>query len=270
MGWLDGRVALVVGGGSGIGRGVVEAFVREGASVGILDICPKKLANLEKLGATVKSILGDATVYEENERAVAQVVDTFGKLDILVCCAGLWDGGVELPGFPAEKIDEAFDEIFSVNVKSNILSAKAALPELLKNEGNIVLTGSNASFYPNGGGPLYTATKFAVRGLVTELAYELAPKVRVNGVAPGGTITALKALRSLDQGGFALDDDPNLSNFLQTGTPLQVAGTPESHSWAYVYLSSKESTRNVTGMMINSDGGISSRGVISGKIAGLL
>ncbi|AGT33884.1 biphenyl dihydrodiol dehydroganse (plasmid) [Geobacillus genomosp. 3] len=268
MGWLDGKVALVIGGGSGIGRGVVEAFLREGASVGVLEINPQKVSKLEEHGTAVKAIQGDATMLKDNERAVRFTVETFGRLDILVSCVGVWDYFADLPNIPAEKISDAFDELFAVNVKSNLLSAKAALPELLKTEGNIVLTVSNSGFYPAGGGPLYVSSKFAVRGLIMELAYELAPKIRVNGVAPGGTITDLSGLKSLEQQNMSLSQIPNLPDIMRTTNPLQVLGTPEDHAWAYVYLASKERTRTVTGTIIHTDGGIGVRGI--GKVAGLL
>jgi 2,3-dihydroxy-2,3-dihydrophenylpropionate dehydrogenase len=269
MGWLDGKVALVTGGGSGIGRGVVDAYVREGARVGVLEISPEKAEDLRRAhGDKVVVTVGDATLLEDNERAVADTVKAFGKLDVLVCVVGVFDYFVDILNLPKEKLSEAFDELFGVNVKSNLLAVKAALPELLKTEGNIILTLSNAAFYPAGGGPLYVASKFAVRGLVTELAYELAPKIRVNGVAPGGTITKLRGLNALGQDKMSLDQVPNLDKLILSVVPLQVVPTPEDHAWAYVYLASKERIRTVTGTIIHSDGGIGVRGFT--KLGGLV
>ena len=268
MGLLDGQVALVIGGGSGIGRGVVETFIRERARVGVLELVSEKVKDLKKLGAAVLPVQGDATRFEDNEKAVAATVQTFGKLNVLVVCVGIFDYFVALPDFPTEKLSEAFDELFAVNVKSYLFAAKAAFPELLKTEGNIIFTISNAGFYPAGGGPLYTASKFAVRGLVIELAYELAPKIRVNGVAPGGTLTDLRGIKALQQEGLALSSVPNLEDLIRTTNPLQVVGTAEDHAGAYVYLASKERARTVTGTIIHSDGGLGVRGLT--KVAGLL
>ncbi|GBC77554.1 Cis-2,3-dihydrobiphenyl-2,3-diol dehydrogenase [bacterium HR08] len=268
MGWLENKVALVTGGGSGIGRGVVEAFRHEGARVGVLERNADKVRDLQQLGPEVLPIWGDATSLADNERAVSETVRAFGRLDILVCCVGIFDYFTSLRDLPGEKLSESFDELFAVNVKSYLLSAKAALPELLKSEGNIIFTISNAGFYPAGGGPLYTASKFAVRGLVLQLAYELAPKIRVNGVAPGGTPTDLRGLRALEQENLALSSIPNLEELIRTTNPLQVVCQPEDHAWAYVYLASNERARTVTGTILHSDGGLGVRGLT--KVAGLL
>lgn len=269
MGWLEGEVALVTGGGSGIGRGVVETFVAEGADVGVLEISPKKVDDLRRsLGPAVRAIEGDAVSLEDNERAVEETIEAFGKIDVLICCVGLWDYFTSLLDLPKERLSEAFDELYDVNVKSYLLTLKAAVPYLLESEGNVVLTVSNAGFYPAGGGPLYTSSKFAVRGLVSQLAYELAPKVRVNGVAPGGTVTQLRGPKALGQDMMALEDVPDVEELMRTTNPLQVVATPRDHSWAYTYLGSRARTAAVTGTIIHSDGGLGSRGLT--KVGGLV
>src|SRR5262249_59079462 len=91
------------------------------------------------------------------------------------------------------------DELFGVNVKGCILGAKTALPELQKTQGCMVFTASVAGMNSGGGGTLYTASKHAVIGLIRQLASEVGPDVRVNGVAPGGTRTDLRGLATLHQ-----------------------------------------------------------------------
>ena len=154
-GWLDGKVAIVTGGASGIGRAIVERFIQEGAKVCIYDLDAEKLQQLSRLlpSGAVVTAQGDVTRLEDNRRGVEAAVDAFGKLDVFVGNAGLFDGSVTIEKLPDEKISEAFDEIFHVNVKGYLLGAKAALPELLKTTGNIIFTVSSAAFYPNGGGP---------------------------------------------------------------------------------------------------------------------
>ena len=188
MGWLDGSVALVTGGGSGIGRAIVARFVEEGARVGVLDRVPARAAQLRAdFGDTVVAIPGDVTRREDNARAVAETVAAFGRLDVFVGNAGVFDNFLSLADFPEERLAQAFDEMFAVNVKGYLLGAKAALAELTKTEGSIIFTASVAGFNSGGGGAIYTASKHAVVGLIRQLAVELGPRVRVNGVAPGGT-----------------------------------------------------------------------------------
>ena len=264
---LNDKVALVTGGGSGIGRAVVEALIGEGTRVGVLELSPEKVEELEALGDGVKAVQGDATSLEDNEKAFSETVDAFGRLDALICCVGLWDNQAKLKRLPKEKIDEAFDEIFAVNVKSYVLATKICAEVLMESEGCIIYTLSNSAFYPDGGGPLYMASKFAVRGLLVEIAYELAPKVRVNGVAPGGTATGIVGLKSLDQEEPMLAS-PKMQEALKSINPLQAEFDAEDHVGAYLYLANAELSRGVTGVIINSDGGLGVRGL--SKVAGLL
>jgi 2,3-dihydroxy-2,3-dihydrophenylpropionate dehydrogenase len=264
---MNDKVVLVTGGGSGIGRAVVEALIREGARVGVLELSPEKIEELEALGDGVKAVQGDAASLEDNERAFSETMDAFGRLDALICCVGLWDNQAKLKRLPKEKIDAAFDEIFAVNVKSYVLATKVCAEALMESEGCIIYTLSNSAFYPDGGGPLYMASKFAVRGLLVEIAYELAPKVRVNGVAPGGTATGIVGLKSLDQEEPMLAS-PKMQEGLKSINPLQAAFEAEDHVGAYLYLANAELSRGVTGVVINSDGGLGVRGL--SKVAGLL
>ena len=120
--------------------------------------------------------------------AVEAVTSSFGGLDVLVNCVGIFDFYRGLADLADDQLDAAFDEMFAVNVKSQLVTVRAALPELRRAGGSVVLTVSTSGFYPGRGGVLYVASKFAVRGCVIALAHELAPEVRVNGVAPGGTL----------------------------------------------------------------------------------
>lgn len=269
MGFLDGRVVLVIGGGSGIGRAVIDRYYKEGAKVGVLEISSDNVKELNEAFSSESVIVtqGDATSLTDNQRAVSNVVDKFGRLTTLVCAVGVFDYFTELPQLAEEKISPAFDEIFAINVKSNLLSVKASLDELVKNEGDVILTLSNSAFYPGGGGPLYCASKFAVRGLVSELAYELAPKVRVNGVAPGGTVTELSGIASLENEKQKLKDVDGIKELIEKINPLGIVAYPEDHAWSYVCLASREQTPAVTGTIIQSDGGMGVRGMT--RMAGL-
>jgi NAD(P)-dependent dehydrogenase (short-subunit alcohol dehydrogenase family) len=255
-GWLDGRRALVVGAGSGIGRAVVDAFRAEGAQVAVLERDEAKCAKLAAEIPGLPVVTGDATTRAANDEAVAAAVAAFGGLDVLVNCVGVFDFYRGLGEIDADRIDDAFDEMFSVNVKSHLHSVKAALPALRESRGSIVLTESTSAYYPGRGGALYVSSKFAVRGLVTALAHELAPEIRVNGVAPGGTLnTDLRGLGSLGLDDRRLDDTPGREAELAGRVPLHVALSGEDHAWSYVFLASARS-RGITGGVAHPDGGI--------------
>lgn len=255
-GWLEGKRALVVGGGSGIGRAVVDAFGAEGAKVAVLERDNAKCEALRRQLPGVPVIQGDAITRDANERAVDAAVDAYGGVDTLVNCVGIFDFYKGIGDIDADALPGAFDETFRTNVLSHLQSVKAALPRLRAGMGpSIVLTESASSFYPGRGGALYVSSKFAVRGLVAALAQELAPRIRVNGVAPGGTLgTDLRGLASLGLDGVRLDDKPGRAQEVAARTPLHVALSGEDHAWSFVFLAS-DRARGITGESVRPDGG---------------
>lgn len=257
--WLEGKRALVVGAGSGIGRAVVDAFRAEGAQVAVLERDEAKCTALAAEIPGLPLVVGDATTCAANEEAVATTVEAFGGLDVLVNCVGVFDFYRGVGELDADRIDDAFDEIFRVNVKSHLHSVKAALPALRQSQGSILLTESTSAYYPGRGGVLYVSTKFAVRGLVTAMAHELAPQIRVNGVAPGGTLkTDLRGIGTLGLDERRLGDTPGRAEELAARVPLQVALSGEDHAWSYVFLASDRS-RGITGGVVHPDGGIGAK-----------
>jgi NAD(P)-dependent dehydrogenase (short-subunit alcohol dehydrogenase family) len=187
-------------------------------------------------------------------------VAAYGRLDALAVFVGLFDYYRPLREIPGDRLAAAFDEMFTANVLSCLVTAKAALEPLASARGTITLTLSTSAFYPGRGGPLYVASKFALRGLVTQLGHELAPEVRVNGVAPGGTLdTDMRGLRSLELHERRLGSAPDREANLRARTPLSVALGPGDHAGAYVFLAS-DRARGITGEVISSDGGIGVRG----------
>ncbi len=255
-GWLGSKRCLIVGGGSGIGRSVCEAFLAEGARVAVLERDPAKCGAVETDLPGVVVVQGDATVVDDNERAVSSTVGAFGGLDVLVNCVGLFDFYRGLVDLDPGEIEAAFDEVYRANVLSQLLGVRAAVDQLRQNRGAVVLTVSTSGFYPGRGGVLYVSSKFAVRGLVVTLASELAPEVRVNGVAPGGTVgTDLRGPAALDQADRRLPDGPRREDELKARTPLSVALTGADHAGSYVFLAS-DRARGITGTFVHPDGGI--------------
>lgn len=258
-GALRGKVVACTGGGSGIGRAAVEAFLAEGASVATLELDPAKVVALRQLGDGLVALAGDATSPGDVEGLVRAAGDRWGRLDSLVTFVGVFDLYRRLEDLAADELGPAFDEIFAVNVKSILLAVRAALPALRASRGNVVLTLSTSSYYPGRGGVLYVGSKFAARGLLVQLAHELAPEIRVNGVAPGGTLgTDLRGARSLGLGAERLGDRPGRREELEARTPLHVALTPAHHAGAYVFLAS-DASAGITGEVVRSDGGIGVR-----------
>lgn len=260
MGWLEDDVTLITGAGSGIGRAIVERFLQEGARVGVLEINPSKAKDLAAdFGDEVQVTVGDATSLADNRRAVDDTVAAFGRLDTFIGNAGLWDYSTSLVDLPDDAISAAFDEVFNLNVKGYLLGAKASVDALRASRGSMIFTVSNAGFWPAGGGPLYTASKHAVMGLVKQLAYELCPEIRVNGVAPGGMGTDLRGPRALGLADTSFGD-MGVEEMMERFSPLELRVKPEDYVGHYVLLASRENSKTATGSVHNCDLGMGIRG----------
>lgn len=260
---LKDQVVLITGGGSGLGRALVDRFVSEGAKVAVLDKSVDRILQLESdYGKEVVGVAGDVRSMEDQKLAASRCVSAFGKIDTLIPNAGIWDYNTSLADLPEDTIDEAFDEMFQVNVKGYILAVKACLPALVSSRGNVICTISNAGFYPNGGGPLYTATKHAVVGLVRELAFGLAPYVRVNGVGVGGINTDLRGLSALEMSDRSISEIP-LAELLQDALPIGRMPNPEEYTGAYVFFATRSDSAPATGALLNFDGGMGVRGLFT-------
>jgi cis-2,3-dihydrobiphenyl-2,3-diol dehydrogenase len=258
---LEDQSVLITGGASGLGLAIVERFIEEGASVAVFDRSRDGCAELEsRFGGAVSTIVGDVRNIEDNEAAVAHCIETFGKLDCVIGNAGIWDFSTPLVDLPADKLAASFDELFRINVLGYINLAKAALAPLVQSSGSMIFTVSNAGFYPAGGGVLYTATKHAVVGMIRQLAYEFAPHVRVNGVAPGAIATQLRGPESLN-----MEDRMIPGAAFEKGAdafvPLGRMATSAEYAGAYVFFASRRDNVPSTGAILNHDGGFGIRGL---------
>lgn len=259
---------LITGAGSGLGKALAEQFADRGARVTIVDVDLDRAREVadgiaERVGEG-KALATAADVRDTHSlhAAVDQAVEAFGGLDTVIPNAGIWDYYRSITRMSGEEIGALFDEVMAVNVKGYLLTAEATWRHLLASRGNLIFTLSNSAFYAAGGGPSYTASKFAGRGLVVELAYELAPKIRVNGVAVGGMRTNLAgpASAGLDQRTVAevFDRRPEGGN---PYIPLHdISMDPATFTGSYLLLADPELAGNITGHIINVDGGIAARG----------
>ncbi|MCB5945508.1 SDR family oxidoreductase [Acidocella sp. KAb 2-4] len=266
---LENHSVLITGGGSGLGLGVARHCLAEGAQLAVMDISGEKLAALRaEFGDQVLLVEGSCTRVEELERCRAAVAARFGRLDALIGVQGIFDGNIRLADVPLERIDGLFDELFHVNVKGHVLAARVFYDMLLAAEGAIVLTSSTAAYAADGGGVMYSATKGAIRSIVHQLAFEFAPAIRVNGIAPAGIANSqLRGPAALGMQAQKQSDIPKdafLAKFRSISL-LQELPTPEDHGFLYAFLASRQN-KLVTGQTIVVDQGLLNRALLSAEL----
>lgn len=243
---LQGKRALVTGGGQGFGRGIAERFAAEGARVAVLDIhrAPAE-AIAAGIGDAAMAIAADVSRAEDVDAAVARVVEAFGGIDVVVNNAGISHRNQPMRDVP----EDEFDRIFAVNVKSIYLTARAAVPHFRRQGGGTILNiGSTAGIRPRPGLAWYNASKGAVNLLSKSMAVELAPeRIRVNAIAPVAGETPLLAT-------FMGEDTPEKRAAFRASIPWGRLSTPADIAAAAVFLCSDEAEM-VTGTVLQVDGG---------------
>jgi NAD(P)-dependent dehydrogenase (short-subunit alcohol dehydrogenase family) len=238
---LAGKIAVVTGGGSGIGFAAAERFIAEGAFVYIFGRRADVLeAAAAKLGDNAKAVVGSVANLDNLDRLFAQVEAERGGLDILLANAGT--GGLVPLG---EITPEHYQETFDVNVKGLLFTVQKGL-RLMKAGGSIILTGSSAGVMGTPSFSVYSATKAAVRNFARSWAQDLrGTGIRVNVLSPGPTRTEL----ALDVvGADAMDH-------LGAGTPVGRLGEPAEVAAAAAFLASSDSSF-MTGSEMFVDGGL--------------
>jgi 3-oxoacyl-[acyl-carrier protein] reductase len=241
---LQKTVAIVTGGGSGMGEAIAETFAREGAHVAVVDIdgdAAKKVAR--RIGNTAMPLQCDVTKRGDIEAVVVEVASKFGGLNVLVNNAG-----VAHLNKPVLDIDETeFDRVFAVNVKGLFMFTQAVVP-LMKGKGGVIINiGSTAGLRPRPGLSAYNATKGAVHNLTKTLAVELAPdKIRVCAIAPVATDTPLLPT--------FLGPAPGMREKFVATVPLGRLALPQDIADAALFLASDEA-KFLTGNIMEVDGG---------------
>ena len=264
---LEDQVVIVTGGGSGLGKAIVARFVRDGARVVVLDRNQNRIDELQRdAPAEVSCCLGDVRDLDANHAAVEHALERYGRLDCVIGNAGIWDYSLPLVDTDDDQLAPGFTELFETNVLGYMNLAKAALKPLAASKGSMIFTVSNAGFYPNGGGVLYTATKHAVVGFIRQMAYELAPHIRVNGVAPGAIPTNLSGAETLGLGSREFPGD-RLREGAPESIPLARLNEVEEYAGAFVFFASREDHLPSTGSILNHDGGFGIRG-LGGRLRG--
>lgn len=257
---LRGTSAFITGGASGLGLAIAKRFAEEGARVALFDKDSHALSQAQAALPGALCLGGDVTQLSDLKKAVAQAEESFSKVTCVIANAGLWDFMVSLADLPDDdRLETAIDALLAVNVKGYLLTAKAALPALARSGGSLIFTLSNAALYVAGGGPLYTASKHAGVGLVKQLAHELAPRIRVNAVAPGAISTQLKPPPGLVPDGTTIADVP-LKDVVPDVVPLAALPEAADYTGPYVLLANPKDSSAMTGAVIEAHGGMGVRG----------
>ncbi|MGQ8631780.1 SDR family NAD(P)-dependent oxidoreductase [Agrobacterium sp. DKPNP3] len=244
MGRLQGNIAVITGGNSGIGLATAKRFVAEGAEVFITGRRQEELDRaVEAIGGGVTAVQGDVSRLDDLDRLFETVREKSGRIDILFANAGLGTFA------PLGAIDEAsFDQTFNVNVKGTLFTVQKALP-LMQRGGSIILTGSTTGSMGTAAFSVYSATKAAIRNFARSWALDLKGSgIRVNVLSPGATETpGLKGL-------VTPAEESALLQGLAAQIPLGRVANPEEIAAVALFLASEDSSF-MTGGEVFADGG---------------
>ena len=242
---FDGKVALVTGGGSGIGRATAVGLAERGAGVVVVGRRRDAVARSAALHAGIHGAAGDVGSPADVERFIRVAIETFGRLDVLVNNAGT------LGATPLGRIDlDTARRIWDTNVLGPTLLAEAALPQLTRARGSIINVSSSFGHKPAPGVSLYGASKAALEQLTRSWALELAGRgVRVNAVAPGPTES-----EALVRSGLSADEIEKIKEHERSQIPLGRRGEPSDVARWIFALADPDATW-VTGQVIDVDGG---------------
>lgn len=248
---LDGKTALVAGGGRGIGRAVALALAREGAQVAIADILKDNAEavrdEIQQMGQKALALRVDLTKRAEVENSVQEAISRFGSLDILVNSAG-WD---RLEPF-IESNEETWEKILAVNFKSVLHTTKAVLPHMIsRGRGKIINIGSDAGRVGSTWEAVYAGAKGAVIAFSKTIAREVARhKINVNVVCPGLTDTPLlEAIQSRSA------ETRRLIEAITKATPFRRVAQPEEIAEAVLFFASPGADF-ITGQTLSVSGGL--------------
>jgi NAD(P)-dependent dehydrogenase (short-subunit alcohol dehydrogenase family) len=239
------KIAIVTGGGSGIGLAITEKFVQNNIHTIIIGRDEKKLCTAQqKFGELCEPLTGDLSDLTSIPKLVNKIIDNHGHIDILVNNAG-----INMKKEFTEVTDEEFQKIILTNVTAVFSLSREVVKCMLEKEikGSIINISSMASQYGIPKVIAYTASKSAIEGMTRSMAVDLSPKgIRVNCIAPGFIATDMSAK--------ALNNDPERKNRVLSRTPMGELGEPSDIGDAAVFLAS-DAAKYITGVVLPVDGG---------------
>jgi NAD(P)-dependent dehydrogenase (short-subunit alcohol dehydrogenase family) len=243
---LEGKVAVVTGGNSGIGLATAKRLQQEGARVAISGRSRKTLEEAVKvIGNGVVAVQSDVSELGDLDKLYAEISKKLGKIDVLFVNAG-----VAKFAPLSETSEDLYDEQFNINIKGAYFTIQKALP-LLNDGASIILNTSVADRTGNPGTSAYSATKAALRSLARTAAAELAGRgIRVNTVAPGPIVTPI-----FERTGLPKEAVDEFAKGVVAKVPLKRFGQPEEVAAAVAFLASQDASY-ITGVEINVDGGL--------------
>jgi NAD(P)-dependent dehydrogenase (short-subunit alcohol dehydrogenase family) len=243
---LEGKVAVVTGGNSGIGLATARRFQEEGAKVAISGRNRKTLDEAVKaIGNGVLAVQADVANLADVDKLYAEVSQKLGKIDVLFVNAG-----VAKFAPLADTSENLYDEQFDINIKGAYFTIQKALP-LLNDGASIIVNTSVADSKGNAGASAYSATKAALRSLARTAAAELVGRsIRVNAVAPGPIVTPI-----FDRTGLPKEAVDDFAREILAKVPMKRFGQPEEVAAAVAFLASQDASY-ITGSEINVDGGV--------------
>ncbi len=259
---LQGKVAVVTGGGSGIGEGIAMCMAREGADVAIPDIqegnAQHVAREVEKLGRKALAMRCDVTRTADVQASLDRVRAALGRIDVLVNNAGM----ASAPGMPfTNNSEEDWDRTYAVNLKSVFLCCKAIAPHFIeRRSGRIINIASIAGPLAALTMPPYSVAKGGVITFTRVIAKELAPYgITVNAICPGVLWTAFweglaKYIADTNPAFKGMSPRQVFDKRVSDVIPMKREQTPEDIGWAAVFLASDQA-RNITGQALNVDGG---------------
>lgn len=241
---LEGKVAIVTGGSSGIGKAIAERFAKEGANVIITGRHEDTLKNVAN--DKISYVVGDMTDSKVVEETVSTAINKFGRIDILVNNAG-WCPVQSITDMKIEDYNKAFD----LDVKAVVELTVKALPYIIENKGSIINLSSVGATHPGVNLSMYVGAKAAIENFTRVWALELADKgVRVNAIAPGAIRTNI-----WDVPGLTKEESKKHEDSVANGIPFKRFGTPEEVANVAYFLVSDEASY-VSGSVYAVDGGM--------------